>query len=82
MVIGDFNLKEVDWSNNFMLNSSSLYEVFSDMLLENFLTQMVLEPTRGDNILDLVLSNTTDCIYDAEVGELFLIIIPFPLRLT
>ena len=57
--------------NNFMLNSSRLYEVFSNILLDNFLTQMVLEPTRGNNILDLVLSNTPDCIYDAEVGEPF-----------
>ena len=30
---------------------------------------MVLQPTRGDSILDLVLTNNSDVICDVEVGE-------------
>ena len=36
---------------------------------DNFLTQMVLQPTRVGNILDLVLSNSVDIIRDVQVGE-------------
>ena len=32
---------------------------------------MALELTGGDNILDLVLSNAPDCVYDVHVGEPF-----------
>ena len=69
ILVGDFNLKEVDWNRNLMLNNSRLYEIFSDILLDNFLTQMVLQPTRAGNILDLVQSNSTDIIQDVQVGE-------------
>ena len=47
ILVGDFNLKEVDWNRNLMLNNSGLYEIFSDILLDNFVTQMVLQPTRA-----------------------------------
>ena len=69
ILVGDFNLKEVDWNRNLMLNNSRLYEIFSGILLDNFLTQMVLQPTRAGNILDLVLSNSADIIQDVQVGE-------------
>ena len=69
ILVGDFNLKEVDWNRNLMLNNSRLYEIFSDILLDNFLTQMVLQPTRAGNILNVVLSNSTDIIQDVQVGE-------------
>ena len=44
---------------------SSMPNVLSD----NFLTQMVLQPTRGNNILDIVLTNNSDMVCDVEVGE-------------
>ena len=59
----------MDWNSNLMLNNPRLYEIFSDILLDNFLTQMVLQPTRAGNILDLVLSNSVDIIRDVQVGE-------------
>ena len=69
ILVGDFNLKDVDWNSRLMLNNSVDYEFFSDILFDNFLTQMVLQLTRGNNILDLVLTNNSDVICDAEVGE-------------
>ena len=50
---GDFNFKGIDWSNKVFLNNSSNYKLFADILADNFLTQMVLQPTRENNILDL-----------------------------
>ena len=43
--VGDFNLKDVDWNSRLMLNNSVDYELFSDILSDNFLTQMVLQPS-------------------------------------
>ena len=56
-------------ARNLFLNYSSNYELFSDVLSDNFLNQMVLQPTRGDNILDLILTNHSDMVSDVEVGE-------------
>ena len=69
ILVGDFNLKDVDRNNRLMLNISVDYELFSDILSDNFLSQMVLQPTRGNTILDLVLTNNSDVICDTEVGE-------------
>ncbi len=42
-------------------------------LMNNMYQQYVMEPTRGRNILDLVLSNTVDSVLNIEVlGETFL----------
>ena len=41
----------------------------ADILADNFLTQVVLQPTRENNILDLVLTNNIDLVADVEVGE-------------
>lgn len=69
ILLVDFNLKDADWNNRLMLNNSVDYELFSDILSDNFPTQMVLEPTRGNNILDLVLTNNSDMVCGTEVGE-------------
>lgn len=34
---GDFNLKEVDWNRNLMLNYLRLHGIFSDILYDNFI---------------------------------------------
>lgn len=39
------------------------------MVQDNFLYQNVLVPTRGENILDLVLSNREKLVTNLEVGE-------------
>ena len=62
ILVGDFNFKDIDWKNNLFLNYSINYELFSDILSDNFLNQMVLQPTRGDNILDLILTNHSDMV--------------------
>ena len=42
-----------------------------DCIQDSFLTQHVLLPTRGDNILDLVMSNVEGFVKNLTVGEPF-----------
>ncbi len=44
-------------------------EDFLRVLQDNFLTQVVTEPTRGGNILDLVLTNNENMICEVDVGS-------------
>eukprot|EP00116_Pleurobrachia_bachei_P001864 sb/3462126/ len=59
-IMGDFNLPLFNWgSDSSPLNSSSAgYAALTDFIGENFLTQVVDQPTRGNNILDLIFTNT------------------------
>jgi hypothetical protein len=56
ILIGDFNLPEIDWTNYYSSQVKS-YEQF--LLFINYLGlhQYVSLPTSGNNILDLVLCN-------------------------
>ena len=44
-------------------------EDFLKVSKDNFLKQVVMEPTRGDNILDLVLTDNGNMIRNVQVGE-------------
>ena len=57
--MGDFNFPELDWSNR---DNLDVQNPFVDCLLNNFLFQLVDEPTRGKNYLDLVLSSEENMI--------------------
>ena len=65
-VVGDFNYRNINWDN---LTGDIETEDFLDMVQDNFLYQHVREPTRGNNILDLVFSNKENTIVNLEVGE-------------
>ena len=59
---GDFNLPNLEW-NTMTTNGSQgkatkeAAELLLDFMSKNFLSQIVNQPTRGNNILDLVLTN-------------------------
>ena len=69
--IGDFNLSEFDWTNNTPLTGSEPYILLIHIIQDNFLTQLVDQPTREGNILDLVLTSNEDLIDNLYVGEPF-----------
>jgi len=50
-----------------MLSSPPPTRFLLDFCLSSFLTQIVKQPTRGDNILDLIFVNDTSFIENAEV---------------
>ena len=38
---GDFNLKDVNWKRNEVLNHTKPYEVLADITFDNFFTQVI-----------------------------------------
>ena len=68
MIMGDFNHPGINWN---YLESSADSEAILLLMQDCFLTQHVLEPTRGDNVLDLVLSSQKELINDLkEIGTI------------
>jgi len=71
IIAGDFNLPGIDW--NFLSGSNScLCAPFIDFVQDAGLYQFVTSATRGEHILDIVLSNdpflVSDCWIDIPFG--------------
>ena len=60
IVMGDFNFPNIQWVDGSGFTNSSTGEdfMFTNLLLDCYLFQLVEHPTRGNNILDLVITNT------------------------
>ena len=43
--------------------------MFLFLIQDSFLTQHVLEPTRGENVLDIVLSSLNELVDSVEIHE-------------
>ncbi|XP_068697553.1 uncharacterized protein [Montipora foliosa] len=56
LVIGDFNLSEIDWQTGTAKAGDCLHNYFTKLVKDNYLWQLVDFPTRGKNILDLFLT--------------------------
>ena len=58
-VIGDFNMPVFNWEESAVSTNppNGAYQRLMTFLEVNFLTQVVKEPTRGPNILDLILTS-------------------------
>jgi hypothetical protein len=69
LIMGDFNFPHINWSNLESNDKSS--EQFLDLIQDCYLTQHVLVPTRGNNILDLVLTSESSMVDTVEVREHF-----------
>lgn len=55
ILIGDFNFPGINWSD--LTGKSSADNLFLDFILETKLFQLIEFPTRGKNLLDLILTN-------------------------
>ena len=69
VLLGDFNDRCTHWDSEH-INSDMGFK-FIDLLNSFGLIQLINEPTRGTNILDLLITNKRDCIINFEVGEPF-----------
>ncbi|CAG2206629.1 unnamed protein product [Mytilus edulis] len=78
VLTGDFNMPDIKWEidedNNFQIKKPNNYSMetnnkFIEALEENCLTQIVKEPTRQDNILDLVLTTNPTSIESISVQD-------------
>ena len=65
ILLGDFNFPKVNWSTE--QSCDILSRKFIDTLQKNYMTQMNFSPTRKTNILDLVITNNTDSIYEIDI---------------
>jgi hypothetical protein len=66
ILLGDFNLPDVDWTCYYAPNNE-FYNLFLRFVNDSALQQYVLAPTRKDNILDLVFTNSISIISDLQV---------------
>ena len=67
LILGDFNLPHIDWAT--LSGTESESHRMIEFLEENFLSQMVSEPTRQNNILDLVITTQDNLVSNVKVGE-------------
>ena len=66
ILLGDFNFPDVDWAT--YSGSSPKANKFCDLLFQLNLSQLINEPTHNQgNILDLVITNNEDIVYNLFV---------------
>ena len=58
--MGDFNHSRIQWKS--LQSTGSEDQTFLNLVQDSFLIQHVLEPTRGENVLDIVLSSQKEFI--------------------
>ncbi|KAJ8031241.1 hypothetical protein HOLleu_27911 [Holothuria leucospilota] len=68
VLLGDFNHRTISWD---ILAAGSEGAEFLSLTQDLFLTQHVKAPTRGENILDLVLTTSPELVENLQVREPF-----------
>jgi len=70
LLMGDFNYPNIDWHHCTITDlASSDCKSFVESFNDCFLTQHVSKPTRGNSVLDLVISREPDLVSGLEVIE-------------
>ena len=67
--MGDFNLPQKFWSSPSPTCPDSLSSTFCAIIADYFLNQLVLQPTREQNILDLVFITAPELVKDLEICQ-------------
>ena len=65
--MGDFNYGHIQWKS--LESTGGEDQQFLLLIQYSFLTQHVLEPTRGENVLDLVLSSQNELVDNVKIHE-------------
>ncbi|XP_060581061.1 uncharacterized protein LOC132737744 [Ruditapes philippinarum] len=68
-VLGDFNMSSIDWSTESLTEGCkfpNIYTSFLENLINLNLQQMVNIPTRGNNVLDLFLTNMPSHVHSTK----------------
>ena len=66
VIFGDFNLPNINWNT---LTSQAPGNRLLDLISSNGLVQHVKEPTRGNNILDLVITSEDQLVNEVEISD-------------
>ena len=67
VIMGDFNHGHIQWES--FESAGGDDHQFLLLTQDCFLTQHVLEPTRGGNVLDLIVSSQNELVDNVEVHE-------------
>jgi len=70
VMLGDLNLPNIDWLH-LAAQNDGIHNFLLDTFVSNGFTQLVTDPTRGDNILDIILTNEPTIISKLSVCEPF-----------
>ena len=65
--MGDFNQGHIQWKS--LASTGGEDQQFIFLIQESFLTQHVLEPTNGENVLDRVLSSQKELVDNVKIHE-------------
>ena len=69
ILLGDFNLPSIHWDTG---SCTTVDNSFFNCFADNFLTQVIMNATRGKNILDLFFVNDPSLVNNVEISS------PFP----
>jgi hypothetical protein len=64
LIMGDFKYPKIKWDT---LDSDSSSRAFRGLILDNYLYEHVRQPTRENNILDLIISSNVNMVNDVQV---------------
>ena len=67
IVCGDFNYPCINW--NLLHASTTSGQMFLDAIFDSYLVQVIDKPTRGDNILDLILTSNEALVENINIEE-------------
>ncbi|CAM2111629.1 unnamed protein product [Caretta caretta] len=65
VLMGDFNFPDICWESNTAVHRQS--RKFLESVGDNFLVQVLEEPTRGRALLDLLLTNREELVGEAKL---------------
>ena len=72
-ILGDFNFPTVNWEELSVANTTNdekrQINLLLDMMEEHNLTQLIRTPTRGNNILDLLIIRSPEIIHSYETTD-------------
>ena len=67
IIMGDFNHGHIHWKS--LESTGGKDQQFLLLIQDSFLTQHVVEPTRGENVLDIVLSSQKELVDNVKIHE-------------
>ena len=67
IIMGYFNHGRIQWQS--LESTGGDVQQFLFLVQESFLTQQELEPTRGENVLDIVLSSQKELVDNVQIHE-------------
>jgi exonuclease III len=69
IVLGDFNFPSIHWLNGSGFSDATIESRFTDYLQESRLFQLINVPTRGHNLIDLLLTTNEYFVHNITVTD-------------